>query len=124
MSSQSSPLGVVLVPAASAALEPLTGAVARAGLRVVETPEQATLGLVDLTAPEGSSALAALLATPVGAGLSLVVLVAPGEESFAALESLKPAAVMIAGGQPCELAWRLRRVAERQRERQELMRRQ
>ncbi|AKJ07969.1 Adenylate cyclase [Archangium gephyra] len=124
MSSHESSLGVVLVPAASAAREPLARAAAQAGLRVVETPEQATLGLVDLTSPEGSSALTTLLATPAGARLSLVALVDPGEASFDFLESLKPAEVMTVGGQPHELAWRLRRVAERHRERQELMRRQ
>ncbi|HYO57696.1 PAS domain S-box protein [Archangium sp.] len=117
-------LGVVLVPAASAAREPLARATARAGLRVVETPDQATICLVDLTMPEGPSALSALLATPAGARLSLVVLVEPGEAAFAALESLNPAEVMSAGGPPCELAWRLRRVAERHRERQELILRQ
>jgi PAS domain S-box-containing protein len=117
-------LGVVLVPAASAAREPLARAAAQAGLRVVETPEQATIGLVDLTTPEGSSALSALLATPAWARLSLVALAEPGEASFALLEALKPAEVMTTGGQPHELVWRLRRVAERHRERQELMRRQ
>lgn len=124
MSPNEPSLGVVLVPAASAAREPLARAAAQAGLRVVETPEQATIGLVDLTLPEGSAALSSLLATPAGARLSLVALVEPGEASFALLESLKPAEVMTAGGQPYELAWRLRRVAERHRERQELMRRQ
>ncbi len=117
-------LGVVLVPAASAAREPLARAAVRAGLRVVETLDQATIGLVDLTTPEGFSALSALLATPAGGRLSLVALVEPGEEAFTVLESLKPAEVMAAGGPPCELAWRLRRVAERHCERQELMRRQ
>ena len=124
MSPNEPSLGVVLVPAASAAREPLARAAAQAGLRVAETPEQATIGLVDLTLPEGSAALSSLLATPAGARLSLVALVEPGEESFALLESLKPAEVMTAGGQPYELAWRLRRVAERHREREELMRRQ
>ncbi|WNG40729.1 PAS domain S-box protein [Archangium violaceum] len=124
MSLHESLLGVLLVPAASAAREPLARASAQAGVRVVETPEQATIGLVDLTAPEGSSALSALLATPAGAQLSLVALVEPTEAAFAALESLKPAEVMTAGSASYELAWRLRRVAERHRERQELMRRQ
>ena len=49
MSSPEPFLGVVLVPAASAAREPLARAAGQAGLRVVETPEQATIGLVDLT---------------------------------------------------------------------------
>lgn len=124
MSPNESSLGVVLVPAASAAREPLFRAAARVGLRVVEAPEQATIGLVDLSSPEGTSAVEALLATPAGARLTLVALVEPGEAAFAALESLKPAEVMTVGGPPHELAWRLRRVAERHRERQELMRRQ
>ncbi|PTL83080.1 PAS domain S-box protein [Vitiosangium sp. GDMCC 1.1324] len=124
MSPHESAHGVVLVPAASAAREQLACAAARAGLRVVETPEEAIIGLVDLTLPEGSSALSALLATPAGAGLSLVALVEPGEASFAILESLRPAEVMTAGGQLHELAWRLWRVADRHRERLELMRRQ
>lgn len=124
MSSHEPSLGVVLVPAASAARELLARAAAQAGLRVVETPEQATIALVDLTTAEGSSALSPLLETPAGARLSLVALVEPGEASFAVLELLKPAEVMLSGGQICELAWRLRRVAERHRERQELMRRQ
>ncbi|HYO67584.1 MAG TPA: histidine kinase, partial [Archangium sp.] len=82
MSSHEPSLGVVLVPAASAAREPLARAAAQAGLRLAEAPEQATIALVDLTTPEGSSALATLLATPAGARLSLVALVEPGEASF------------------------------------------
>ena len=116
--------GVILVPAASPARESLARAAAQAGLRVVEAPEQATLGLVDLTLPEGRSALDALRASPSGARLSLVVLVEPGEATFATLESLRPAEVMTAGGQSHELAWRLRRVAEHYREHTEHVRRQ
>jgi PAS domain S-box-containing protein len=116
--------GVILVPAASAARELLARAAPQVGLRVVEEPEQAIIGLVDLTAPEGRSALLALHASPAGARLSLVALVAPGEESFAALESLRPEEVMIAGGHPQELAWRLRRVAECNRDREQHVRRQ
>ncbi|WP_257450848.1 PAS domain S-box protein [Archangium lipolyticum] len=124
MSPHESSLGVVLVPAASAAREPLVRAVARVGLRVVEEPARATIGLVDLTVPEGRSALAELLATPAGAKLSLVALVAPGEASFAALESLRPAEVVVAGAEPHELAYRLRRVAERHLEHQDSLRKQ
>jgi PAS domain S-box-containing protein len=117
-------LGVLLVPAASTARELLARAAPQAGLRVVEELGQATIGLVDLTAPQGLSALSALRASPAGARLSLVALVEPGEAAFAPLESLRPAEVMIAGGQPHELAWRLRRVVERHREREEHVRRQ
>jgi PAS domain S-box-containing protein len=124
VSHHDSTLGVVLVPAASAAREPLVRAAARVGLCVVEAPERATIGLVDLTVPEGMAALSALLATPAGAKLSLVALVAPGEAAFAALESLRPAEVMTAGAEPYELAYRLRRVAERHLEQQEQQRRQ
>jgi PAS domain S-box-containing protein len=117
-------LGVILVPAASAARESLARAAAQVGLRVVEQPEQATIGLVDLTAPEGASAVSALRGSSPGERLSLVALVEPGEAAFAALESLRPVEVMTAGGSPHELAWRLRRVAERHREHEEHVRRQ
>ncbi|HEX8823880.1 MAG TPA: PAS domain S-box protein [Archangium sp.] len=124
MSPIPSTLGVLLVPAASAARELLARAAAEAGLRVVEQPEQATIGLVDLTAPEGGAALTAMRATTAGARLSLVALLEPGNTAFATLESLQPAEVMCAGGHPHELAWRLKRVAERHREHTEHVRRQ
>ncbi len=121
---QEQPLGVILVPAASPVRELFIRAAALADLRVVEQPEQASIGLVDLTSPEGSAALATLRESSSATGLSLVVLVEPGEEAFSMLESLRPADVLTSGEQPFELAWRLRRVAERERERQEHLRRQ
>jgi PAS domain S-box-containing protein len=124
VSPHESPFGVILVPAASAARELLVRAVARVGLCVVEEPARATLCMVDLTTPEGMTALGALRATPAGAKLPLVALVEPDEAAFAALESLRPAEVMTTGGQPHELAYRLRCVAERYLEHQDHLRRQ
>jgi PAS domain S-box-containing protein len=113
------------VPAASAARELLARAATLAGLRVVERPEHAALAVVDLTGSEGGPALEALRATAGGARLPLVTLVGLGAEAFEALESLQPAEVMCAGSNhPHELAYRLRRVAERHREHEEHLRRQ
>ncbi len=113
------------MPAASAAREQLARAAALAGLRVVERPEQAAIAVVDLTGPEGTAALEALRTTAGGARLPLVTLVEPGAAAFEALESLQPAEVMCAGSNhPHELAYRLRRVAERHREHEEHLRRQ
>jgi len=113
------------VPAASAAREQLARAAALAGLRVVERPEQAAIAVVDLTGPEGTAALEALRATAGGARLPLVTLVEPGAAAFEALEALQPAEVLCAGSNnPHELAYRLKRVAERHREHEEHIRRQ
>ncbi|WP_309888116.1 PAS domain S-box protein [Archangium sp.] len=125
MSPVPSPPGVILVPAASAAREQLARAAALAGLRVVERPEQAAIAVVDLTGPEGTPALEALRTTAGGARLPLVTLVEPAAAAFEALEALQPAEVMCAGSSnPHELAYRLRRVAERHREHEEHIRRQ
>lgn len=113
------------MPVASAAREQLTRAAALAGLRVVERPEQAAIAVVDLTGPEGTPALEALRTTAGGARLPLVTLVEPGAAAFEALEALQPAEVMCAGSSnPHELAYRLKRVAERHREHEEHIRRQ
>ncbi len=113
------------MPAASAAREQLARAAALAGLRVVERPEQAAIAVVDLTGPEGTPALEALRTTAGGARLPLVTLVEPAAAAFEALEALQPAEVMCAGSSnPHELAYRLRRVAERHREHEEHIRRQ
>jgi len=113
------------VPAASAAREQLARAAALAGLRVVERPEQAAIAVVDLIGSEGTAALEALRATAGGARLPLVTLVEPGAAAFEALEALQPAEVMCAGSHnPHELAYRLKRVAERHREHEEHIRRQ
>ncbi len=111
-------LGVTLVPASSAAREFLSLAVRQAGLRPVESPDAADLALVDLTAPGGADAVAALRASPRATRLSLLALVEPGEGGFAALEGLQPADVLTAAGLPHELGWRLRRLAECHRERE------
>jgi PAS domain S-box-containing protein len=113
------------VPAASAAREQLARAAALAGLRVVERPEQAAIAVVDLTGSEGTAALEALRATAGGARLPLVTLVEPEAAAFEALEALQPAEVLCAGSHnPHELAYRLKRVAERHREHEEHIRRQ
>ena len=113
------------MPAASAAREQLARAAALAGLRVVERPEQAAIAVVDLIGSEGTAALEALRATAGGARLPLVTLVEPGAAAFEALEALQPAEVMCAGSHnPHELAYRLKRVAERHREHEEHIRRQ
>jgi len=113
------------VPAASAAREQLARAAALAGLRVVERPEQAAIAVVDLTGKEGTAALEALRSTAGGARLPLVTLVEPGAAAFESLEALQPAEVMCAGSShPHELAYRLKRVAERHREHEEHIRRQ
>ena len=112
------------MPAASAAREQLARAAALAGLRVVERPEQAAIAVVDLTGKEGNPALEALRATSGGARLPLVTLVESGAAAFEALEALQPAEVLCTGGNPHELAYRLKRVAERHREHEEHIRRQ
>ncbi len=113
------------MPAASAAREQLARAAALAGLRVVERPEQAAIAVVDLSGPEGTAALEALRATAGGARLPLVTLVEPEAAAFEALEALQPAEVLCAGSHnPHELAYRLKRVAERHREHEEHIRRQ
>ncbi len=113
------------MPAASAAREQLARAAALAGLRVVERPEQAAIAVVDLTGSEGTAALEALRATAGGARLPLVTLVEPEAAAFEALEALQPAEVLCAGSHnPHELAYRLKRVAERHREHEEHIRRQ
>jgi PAS domain S-box-containing protein len=108
------------VPASSAAREFLSLAARHAGLRVVESPEAADLALVDLTAPGGADAAAALLDSPSAARLSLLALVESGEKGFAAAERLRPAEVLTAAGLPHELGWRLSRVAGQHREREAL----
>ena len=124
MPSHDQTLGVFLVPAASAAREPLLHAAAQAGLRVVEEPENAAIGLVDFTAPHVREALGTLLESSAGSRLSYLAVVPPRQESFAELEALRPAEVMVAGGPPFELLSRLRRVADRHREREEHLWRQ
>lgn len=124
MPSHDQTLGVLLVPAASAAREPLLHAAAQAGLRVVEDPEHAAIGLVDFTAPQAREALGLLLESSAGSRLSYLALVPPRQDSFAELEALRPAEVMVAGGPPFELLSRLRRVAERHGEREEHLWRQ
>ncbi|WP_434384392.1 PAS domain S-box protein [Melittangium boletus] len=117
-------LGVLLVPAASSAREPLLFTAERAGVRVVERLDEASIAVVDLTHPGGSAALGALMATSQGASLSLLVMVEPSESIFLTLDALQPAEVMSGGLRSCELGWRLKRVTERHHKRQELWRRQ
>ncbi len=111
-------LAVTLVPADSSAREPLIRAADRVGLRVVEKPREAAIILVDLTAAGSGPALAALLDSGESARALLLALVDPGEDAFASLEPLKPADV-ITSAVPHELAYRLQRLAERYRERDE-----
>ncbi|WP_171818496.1 PAS domain S-box protein [Pyxidicoccus fallax] len=117
-------LGITLVPPDSVAREPLAASAARAGLRVVDGLEEASLALVDLTQPAGGPALRALLDSPRAASLTLVVLVEPGETGFTTAEALKPADILTLPVATHELAWRLRRAAARHREREEQARSQ
>ncbi|WNZ61666.1 hypothetical protein QEG98_38375 [Myxococcus sp. MxC21-1] len=96
--------GISLVPSDSPARELLAAAAARAGLRVVGGLEEASLALVDLTAPGGLAAGQALVDAALAAHLTLVVLVAPGESHFAEAQSLKPADVLTAPVAMHELA--------------------
>lgn len=111
-------ISVALVPEDSSAREPLVRAAARVGLRVAERPQGAAIILVDLTAAGSGPALAALLDTGESSRALLLALVDPGEDAFASLEPLKPADV-ITSAVPYELAYRLQRLAERYREREE-----
>ncbi|MFL5346583.1 MAG: PAS domain S-box protein [Hyalangium sp.] len=106
------------MPADSSAREPLDRAATRVGLRVVQEPSKAAIILVDLTAAGSGPALAKLLDTGESARALLLALVDPGEDAFASLEPLKPADV-ITSAVPHELAYRLQRLAERYREREE-----
>jgi PAS domain S-box-containing protein len=85
---------------------------------VAEQPKGASIILVDLTAAGSGPALAALLDTGESSRALLLALVDPGEDAFASLEPLKPADV-ITSAVPHELAYRLQRLAERYREREE-----
>ncbi len=118
MSSPETALGVTLVPSDSVAREPLTRAAARANLRVVDGPAEAAIILVDLTAAGSGPALAALLDEDKAPHALLLALVDPGEDAFASLEPLKPSDVLTSAV-PHELAYRLQRLAERYREREE-----
>lgn len=111
-------IAVTLVPADSSARESLDRAATRVGLRVVEDPSKAAIILVDLTAAGSGPALARLLDTGESARALLLALVDPGEDAFASLEPLKPADVLTSAV-PHELAYRLQRLAERHREREE-----
>nr|WP_255217047.1 PAS domain S-box protein [Myxococcus sp. AM010] len=91
---------------------------------MVDGLEEASLALVDLTAPGGLAAGQALLDAALAAHLTLVVLVAPGEGHFATAQSLKPADVLTAPVAMHELAWRLQCAAERHVEREEQARSQ
>ncbi|NMO20458.1 PAS domain S-box protein [Pyxidicoccus fallax] len=102
----------------------MAASAARAGLRVVDGLEEASLALVDLTQPAGGPALRALLDSPRAASLTLVVLVEPGETGFTTAEALKPADILTLPVATHELAWRLRRAAARHREREEQARSQ
>lgn len=118
MASSDPVLAVTLVPADSSAREPLIRAAGRVGLRVVEKPREAAIILVDLTAAGSGPALAGLLDSGESYRALLLALVDPGEDAFASLEPLKPADV-ITSAVPHELAYRLQRLAERYRERDE-----
>ncbi|MBU8898036.1 histidine kinase [Corallococcus sp. H22C18031201] len=123
-SSSESAFGIVLVPPSSAAREPLSEAAGRAGLHVVDSPDDAALALVDLTAPGCGPAVVELLTSFNGPHLTLLALVDPGERGFAAVETLRPADILTPQGLSSELTWRLQRAAERHREREEQARSQ
>jgi PAS domain S-box-containing protein len=118
VSSSGNILGVALLPPDSAAREPLSRAAARSGLKVVDSPADAAIILADLTAAGSGPLLAALLATGGDSRGLLMVLVDPGEDAFTSLQPLKPADVLTSAV-PHELAYRLQRLAERYREREE-----
>jgi PAS domain S-box-containing protein len=81
-------------------------------------PREAAIILVDLTAAGSGPALAGLLDSGESSRKLLLALVDPGEDAFASLEPLKPADVLTSAV-PHELAYRLQRLAERYREREE-----
>jgi len=112
-------LGITLVPPNSPAREALAASAARAGLRVVDGVDEAALALVDLTVTTGPAALRTLMEHPRTTGLTVVVLVAPGERGFAEAESLKPADILTTPVVTHELAWRLQCAAARHVEREE-----
>jgi PAS domain S-box-containing protein len=88
------------------------------GLRLVDRPAEAAIILVDLTAAGSGPALAGLLDSGEAARALLLALVDPGEDAFASLEPLKPAD-MLTSAVTHELAYRLQRLSERYREREE-----
>ncbi|MBN1205828.1 MAG: PAS domain S-box protein [Myxococcaceae bacterium] len=106
------------MPADSSAREPLLRAAGRVGLRLVDRPAEAAIILVDLTAAGSGPALAGLLDSGEAARALLLALVDPGEDAFASLEPLKPADVLTSAVTH-ELAYRLQRLSERYREREE-----
>jgi PAS domain S-box-containing protein len=118
VSSPETPLGVTLVPPDSPAREPLVRAAGRVGLRVVDGTAQAAIILVDLTAAGSGPALASLLASGESTQALMLALVDPGEDAFASLEPLKPADVLTSAVTH-ELAYRLQRLSQRYREREE-----
>ncbi len=118
MSSPETALAVSLVPADSSARESLLRAASRVGLRLVDRPAEAAIILVDLTAAGSGPALAGLLDSGEAARALLLALVDPGEDAFASLEPLKPAD-MLTSAVTHELAYRLQRLSERYREREE-----
>jgi PAS domain S-box-containing protein len=118
VSSSETILGVALLPPDSPAREPLMRAAARIGLKLVDSPADAAIILADLTAAGSGPALAALLAAGGNTRALLLALVDPGEDAFASLQPLKPADVLTSAV-PHELAYRLQRLAERYREREE-----
>jgi hypothetical protein len=119
VSSSETILGVALLPPDSSARESLLRAAARVGgLRVVDSPVDAAIVLADLTAAGSGPALAARLAHGGDARARLLALGVPGEDAFANLQPLKPADVLTSAV-PHELAYRLQRLAERYRERDE-----
>lgn len=112
-------LGVALLPAS----EPrLVRAAEAAGLRVATGPELAELAVVDTTHPDGTRLLQALARSALGVRLSLVALATP--DALPVLEPLRLADVLPAHGTEDELAYRLRRVAQRHHEREETLQRQ
>ncbi|QAT88602.1 sensory box histidine kinase [Corallococcus coralloides] len=125
MSAPSEPaFGIVLVPPGSVAREPLNAAAERAGLRVVDDPDDAALALVDLTAPGCGPAVVELLTSLNGPHLTLLAVVSPDSRGFAAVDTLRPADIVTHQGLSHELTWRLQRAAERHREREEQARSQ
>jgi len=118
VSSPGNILGVALLPPDSSARDALVRAAARSGLKLVDSPADAAIILADLTAAGSGPLLAALLAAGGDIRGLLMVLVDPGEDAFTSLQPLKPADVLTSAV-PHELAYRLQRLAERYREREE-----
>jgi len=103
------PAGLVLLPAASAARHPIARALAGGGLELLAGAEvgEASAAIVDLTAPGGAEALAALRQGPRGADLPVVALVRAAQLTRAGTSVEGADALVDVDRVEVELAWRV-----------------